>query len=215
MTYRTHSFALLPLLALLACNKAEPDLQVSPQDSFWASLSSHCGKAYSGQLASDDEADAGFRGAEMLMHVRECSDSEIRVPFHVRQDGEDWDRSRTWVLTRTDAGLRLKHDHRHEDGESDTVTMYGGDTAEDGSARSQAFPVDAESIALFKREGLAASVTNVWAIEVDPAGQKDARFAYQLQRTMAGGAPEDRFFRVEFDATRPVDPPPAPWGFAD
>ena len=45
------------------------------------------------------------------MHVRECSEDAIRIPFHV---GED--RSRTWVVTRTANGLRLKHDHRHEDG---------------------------------------------------------------------------------------------------
>ena len=33
------------------------------------------------------------------MHVRSCTPTEIRVPFHV---GED--RSRTWVITRTDGG---------------------------------------------------------------------------------------------------------------
>jgi len=206
--------AFAPLL-ILACDQAEvaPETAASPQDAFWASLSSHCGKAYAGELVSEDDADADFRGAAMVMHVRECSDTEIRVPFHVQPAGGEWDRSRTWVLTRTDAGLRLKHDHRHDDGESDDVTMYGGDTAAEGTARAQDFPVDAESIALFEREDLAASVTNVWTVEIDPQGSDDARFAYQLQRTEAGGAPEDRFFRVEFDATQPVEAPPAPWGF--
>lgn len=184
----------------------------SPQEAFFAALSTHCGKAYAGGLVSDDEVDADMQGARMVMHVRECDDQRIAIPFHIRAEGEEWNRSRTWLITRTADGLRLKHDHRHEDGESDAVTMYGGDTASEGTAGRQDFPVDAESIALFGREGLDASVTNVWRVEVDPADAPDAKFAYQLTRTEAGGAPEDRNFRVVFDLTSPVAPPPAPWG---
>src|SRR3546814_4180552 len=58
----------------------------------------------------------------------------------------------------------LKHDHRHADGSEDVLTMYGGDTDAPGSAVRQEFPVDAESIALFEREGSEASVTNTWAM---------------------------------------------------
>lgn len=200
-------------LALAGCSPVQddPPEAASPQDEFWQALSSHCGKAYPGQLVSEDAADADFAGAEMVMHVAKCSDEQIAVPFHVKLDGE-WDRSRTWVFTRTAEGLRLKHDHRHSDGEADAVTMYGGDTAEPGSARIQAFPVDAESIALFEREGLTASVTNIWSVEVDPASAPDGQFVYQLRRTREGGAPEDRLFRVEFDLSEPVSPPPPAWG---
>lgn len=205
------SFAALLLAGCSAPAPQEPAEDASPQDEFFAALASHCGKAYEGALVSTDAADADFVGAPMVMHVAECSEDRIAVPFHVQLDGE-WDRSRTWVITRTPEGLRLKHDHRHEDGESDAVTMYGGDTAEEGSARAQDFPVDAESIAMFEREGLGASVTNVWTVEVDPAGTADGRFAYQLQRTVAGGAPEDRLFRVEFDLTNEVATPPPAWG---
>ena len=81
------------------------------------------------------------------------------------------------------------------------------------SAGEQAFPVDAESIAMFEREGLAASVTNVWTVEVDAAGSEPATFAYQLKRTLEGGAPEPRHFRVEFDLTEPVEVPPPAWGW--
>ncbi len=197
-------------LPLAACVTPAP---ADPQDAFWAALQSHCGKAYAGGLASDQEADAEMRGAEMVMHVRECSDERIAVPFHVRQKDGSWNRSRTWLVTRTPAGLRLKHDHRHEDGSHDAVTMYGGDTAGEGSGRAQDFPVDAESVALFRREKLDVSVTNVWRVEVDPAGAAphetgNARFAYQLAREV----PSARLFRVEFDLTRPIAPPPAPWG---
>lgn len=213
MDRRTASLALITTLALAGC--ASTPAGPRSQDAFWSALTSHCGKAYAGSLASNDPADADFRGAAMVMHVRECSEREIRVPFHVRRADGSWDRSRTWVLTRTGSGLRLKHDHRHEDGTSDAVTMYGGDTADAGTARVQSFPVDAESIDMFKAEGLAASVTNVWTVEIDPAGARGARFAYQLRRTKAAGAPADRLFRVEFDATAPVATPPAPWGGED
>jgi hypothetical protein len=134
------------------------------------------------------------------MHVRGCDDPtrRLEVPFHVGDD-----HSRTWVLTRTDDGLRLKHDHRHEDGSDDAVTMYGGETASPGTASRQEFPVDAESIALFEREGLDVSVTNTWAMEIEP-GQ---RFLYELAR------PGGRMFQVEFDLTTPVETPPVPWGW--
>ena len=185
-----------------------PAPAASPQDAFWQALSSHCGKAYAGGLVSTQEADADMRGKAMAMHVRTCSPDRIEVPFHVQKADGTWDRSRTWVFTRTADGLRLKHDHRHEDGSHDAVTMYGGDTASEGTARAQDFPVDAESIALFEREGLNVSVTNVWRVEVDPAGTPQGTFAYQLTRR----PPSDRLFRVEFDFARPIAPPPAPWG---
>lgn len=195
--------------ALLASCAAMPPPS-DPQEGFWRALSSHCGKAFAGRLMSDQAADADMRGAAMVMQVRECTDARIAVPFHMQRADGSWDRSRTWLITRNAAGgLRLKHDHRHEDGSADTLTLYGGDTATRGTARAQDFPVDAESVALFTREGRTVSVTNVWRVEVDAAGTPGARYAYQLSRP----APDNRLFRVEFDLTSPVPPPPAPWGW--
>jgi hypothetical protein len=131
------------------------------------------------------------------MHVRECTDDGLRIPFHVGDD-----RSRTWVLSRTATGLRLKHDHRHADGTPDSATLYGGDTTDVGTEQRQVFPVDAESIALFRAEGREASTRNTWAMEIRPGEQ----FVYELSR------PGGRLFRVVFDLSRPVDAPPAPWG---
>jgi outer membrane protein len=45
----------------------------------------------------DEAMDQGWLNVEVIMHVRECSPTEIRIPLHV---GEN--RSRVWVLTRTD-----------------------------------------------------------------------------------------------------------------
>jgi hypothetical protein len=183
-------------LALAGC--ATKPAPTAPADAFMARLGSLCGKAFAGRVATNDPADASFAGKPLVMHVASCAPGRVRVPFHV---GED--RSRTWVLTRTATGVRLKHDHRHEDGSSDKLTMYGGDTAAAGTATRQEFPVDAESIALFRSLNAERSVTNVWAVE---AGE--TVFVYELRRP-------GRHFRVEFDLTRPIAAPPLPWGWRD
>ncbi len=183
-------------LAITLAGCATAPQASGPQDLFFDRLSALCGRAFEGRVASPVvEADRGFAGERLVMHVRECSDSEIRIPFHVGAD-----RSRTWVITRTGAGLRLKHDHRHEDGSEDALTQYGGDTASPGTAQRQEFPADRHSKDIFVRGNIPASADNVWAMEV-----RDEHFAYELRRP-------NRFFRVEFDLTRPVAPPPPPWG---
>lgn len=170
---------------------------------FMTAINRHRGNAYAGRVLVDTPAtpDSPFAGKPLVMHVRDCGDDEVRIPFHV---GED--HSRTWVFRRVPAGLQLKHDHRHEDGSPDAVTMYGGDSSggrltNKGLIRIE-FPVDAESIASFKANGLPASVANTWAVELS-----QDRFVYELSR------PNGRLFRVEFDLANPVVPlPPPPWG---
>lgn len=184
-------------IVLLASCATEPER--SPGDQWFDRLASLCGRAFEGRLVSTDAADASFAGQRLVMHVRQCSDRQIRIPFHVGDD-----RSRTWVVSRTASGLRLKHDHRHRDGSSDALTMYGGDSRGPGTAGRQEFPADAQSIAMFTAQGRQVSNANVWAMEVG-AG----RFAYELRRPPG---PAQRFFRVEFDLTKPVNPPPPPWG---
>ena len=205
----------LLLFLLFSAGRADADENrkimypaATSQDEFWLALSSHCGRAYAGHMVSDEAPDADMRGAEMVMHVRECSANRIAIPFHVQRGDGSWDRSRTWILTRTPNALRLKHDHRHADGTPDALTFYGGDTATLGSAGVQVFPVDAESIAMFRAAGRTVSLTNIWRIEVAPAGGPNGRFVYQLLRP----APNKRNFRVEFDLTTPIATPPAPWG---
>jgi hypothetical protein len=179
--------AALSLVALSACATApEPS---HPQDAFMARLNALCGRSFEGRVVTHDPVDADFRNNRLVMQVRDCAPDEVGIPFAV---GED--RSRRWVVTRTGAGLRLKHDHRDEHGEVHGYHMYGGDTADEGTAARQEFPVDAESIAQFRAGGAEVSTTNVWAMEVHPGEM----FAYELRR------PEGRFFRVEFDLTRPV-----------
>ena len=196
-------------LPLLGC--ASVPAPETSQDAFWEALSSHCGNAYSGGLASDDARDEDWRGKAMVAHWAECSDTRIAIAFHVADPDEPggWNHSRTWLVTHDGGAITLKHDHRHADGEPDAVTFYGGTTATSGTANAQDFPVDAESIALFEREGLSASLTNVWRMEVDPAGAPDPEFTYQLTRRND----PTRLFRVTFDAGEPVAAPPPAWGW--
>jgi hypothetical protein len=99
----------------------------TPRRDFFDDLSTLCGKTYEGRIVSPIvPADAAFAGKRLVMHVRECSADTIRIPIHVGDD-----RSRTWVFSRTGAGIRLKHDHRHQDGGEDKVTQYGGDSDRD------------------------------------------------------------------------------------
>ncbi|WP_260807043.1 hypothetical protein [Sphingorhabdus sp. SMR4y] len=158
---------------------------------------------------SEQKADADMAGKPMIMHAASCDLNEIQIPFHIAEGNAQWNRSRTWIITRTDQGLRLKHRHRHEDGSLDDVSNYGGDTDSEGTASRQEFPVDAESVSSFETNGLDKSVTNIWAIEVSEPGQGDARFAYELRRPQSA---DGRHFRVEFDLSKPVAVPPPPWG---
>jgi hypothetical protein len=194
---RTRSIVAATLVLLAACapQPAAPPAPANPQEAYWAQIQTLCGSAFEGALVEGTApGDTAFAGRRAVMHVRQCGPNEIRIPFHL---GED--RSRTWILTRTPEGIRLKHDHRHEDGSEDEVTQYGGDTRDAGTAQRQEFYADA-----FTAQLIPAARVNVWTKEIVPG----ERYSYALRREGT-----DRRFRVDFDLTRPVTPPPAPWGY--
>jgi hypothetical protein len=191
--------ALAPAFALLftACASAPA---VETPSAFETALAPLCGKAFEGWIVTSDAQDDDWRAQRVVMHVRTCEPDYIAIPLHV---GED--RSRTWVLMQVGEQWELRHDHRHEDGEPDALTLYGGFASTPADALRQEFPADQSTKDLFDRENIPVSKTNVWAVEVDPSANL---FAYELKRPQ-------RFLRVEFDTSNPVAAPPAPWGWPE
>lgn len=160
---------------------------------FWENLQMHCGKAYEGALAPHVVND-DFSGKKLVMFVRTCDDGTITIPFYV---GED--KSRTWVLTLENDRIKLKHDHRHEDGSEDRITQYGGTSPNPGLPTIQFFPADEETASLIQYAS-----TNVWWITLTDSG-----FTYNLKRIGS----ENPAFTVSFDLSNPVEQPGAQWGW--
>jgi len=162
---------------------------------FWETLKSYCGQTFEGEIIAGASADDPFAGKKLIMHVKSCEENRIRIPFFVGDD-----KSRTWVLTSKDNIITLKHDHRLEDGTPDEVTQYGGTSTNTGLSTIQFFPADQETCDL-----ISYASTNVWWITID-----DKAFTYNLKRIGS-----DRVFSVSFDTTKPLETPPAPWGWEE
>jgi hypothetical protein len=162
-------------------------------DQFWQQLKQHCGKTYEGTITSGATANDGFSGKRLVMHVLSCADGQLLIPFNVGDN-----RSRTWILTKLKDRIELKHDHRHEDGTNDAVTMYGGTTTNTGLPGIAVFPADQLTV-----KTIPAAATNVWWITIN-----DTTFTYNLRRIGS-----DRLFTVTFDITKPVEKPLPSWGW--
>lgn len=170
---------------LCACTSTNNTADSLPESSFIKSTLAYCGNSYRGQVIFPADGTDPFAGQDLVMHVQSCADSVVMIPFTV---GED--RSRTWVIRKTPEGLQLKHDHRHEDGTPDEVTMYGGiSTSPEGSLKQQ-FQADAHTAKL-----IPAASTNEWTLEISPDGKT---FSYILKR-------DDKMrFQANFDLTNPI-----------
>jgi len=184
---RTSTLCLVTLALGTSVVVGAAQLRPSEHEQFWANLTALCGKAYEGKGIEAPAGNTTYVDKRLVMHVRRCEADVVYIPFHV---GEN--RSRTWVISRTDRGLLLKHDHRHEDGTEDAVTQYGGHTVNAGTTVRQDFPTDNPN-----------GAPTIWFLELVPGKV----FAYGLRREGT-----DRRFRMEFDLSREVPAPPVPWG---
>jgi hypothetical protein len=166
-----------------------PAQLTSAQQAFLARYSDFCDAAYEGHSVMVDLGDDHpLEGARLRMTVAECSEREVRIPFQV-----DDDTSRTWILSVTDAGLRLAHDHRYPDGTEYEANFYGGVADHRGSETRQFFPADARTIA-----DRPAREINVWSKEFDPGNQ---RYYYRLY--LRG----ELRYEAEFDLSKPLPIP--------
>lgn len=189
--------AALMFASTAAIARPAPLVSIPSHDGFFDNIAAHCGKAFEGKVTVDNATGpSSFADKKLVMHVRKCNERELQVPFHVGDDA-----SRTWIITKTGSGLSLKHDHRHKDGTDDVSTMYGGHTLDAGFANMQSFPADQYSKELFVSQGIPQSVGNTWQMYIYPE-----KFTYRLIR-------QGREFRVDFDLTKPITPPAAPWGY--
>ncbi len=168
--------------------------QKSATKQFWENLQKQCGKSFEG-VVKEGAANDPFRAQKLVMHVRNCDENTIRIPFFAGDD-----KSRTWVLTYKNDRIELKHDHRHKDGSEDKITQYGGSTSNSGSSTLQFFPADQLTCDL-----IPYACANVWWITLD-----ETSFTYNLRRIGS-----DRLFTVKFDLTKAVPTPSAPWGWKD
>ncbi len=194
---------LLLTLATFSCQKASDDAAEAstlgaqqPYEAFFDALALHCGNAYQGGLTTAPPGDDMITFEDILVvHFRECDENVLKAPFHIQTvaDGE-WNRSRTWIFTKHEDGLELRHDHRKPDGSEDEVTMYGGFQYGENEAGVQIF----QSLPRTEESGIFRG----WRIEIEP----NVRYTYGTVRG------DEWSWRIDFDLTTPIETPPAPWG---
>ncbi len=161
---------------------------------FWKNFSAHCNKTFEGRITSE-VVPKDFKDQQLVMHVLDCNSKQILVPFNV---GEN--RSRTWLFSLKEDLITLKHDHRHEDGSKDEITMYGGTTPNSGFETIAVFPADQETMDRIPYAG-----TNLWWVTLN-----ETHFTYNLIR-VGNTSP----ITVSFDLTKPIETPLKSWGWED
>ena len=173
---------LILALALLAaaCGQRSPKaeteenlpgamLENEAQQAFFNNLYQLCGQSFAGREVYMIEENESWAHLDFVMHVSECGPDSILIPFHLSED-----HSRTWLFVVEEGKLRFRHDHRHEDGTPDEVTLYGGYAAREGTAFVQHFPADDYTCQL-----IPYACTNEWIVEI---AEDFSTFTYKLTR---------------------------------
>jgi hypothetical protein len=154
---------------------------LSRRDVFWSRLETLCGHAYAGRATNGGPGDSTLARGPLILDVRDCTPTIIRGAF----DAGD-DRSRTWAITRTGAGLRLEEDRRRPDGSAEATSDVAGETRDSGTVSRQEF---------------VAGASSERTIEIEPT----RALTYSVAR--GGGAP----LELVFDVTRVIASPPPPF----
>lgn len=162
-------------LLLASCASSSTfDYDLTEQElAFFNNLANMCGNQLVGESTFPDDPNHDFAGKKLVATINGCGPGYVSIPFHV---GED--KSRTWLIYKTNNGLRLRHDHRHEDGTPDEETLYGGYSApykgEKPTQYKQFFHADD-----YTAELIPAAESNVWMLEYNPETQE---LTYYLER---------------------------------
>lgn len=164
------------LFFTMAACSGESETDLTPQieadtsqNQFFANLFELCGETFSGEATYPDDPDHELVGVELSATIDTCTEEEIRVSFNA---GED--ESRTWVFTRSEEGLHLRHEHQNQNGTDQDESGYGGFANDEGSATTQYFPADEET-----SEMIPEASTNVWMVEIQ---SETGDLIYYLER---------------------------------
>lgn len=156
------------------------------EQAFLNNIAALCGQTFAGGETFIAEGRESWAQKQFIMHVTVCEDDHVYVPFHL-----DDDHSRTWMFLVEDGRLRFRHDHRHEDGTPEDVTMYGGYADGEGSAFMQNFPADE-----YTCDMLPTSCNAEWRVIIS---EDLSTFTYQLLNF------GELLFEGAFDISNPVN----------
>jgi hypothetical protein len=153
---------ILPAAMFFSCGQRQQDQTGYPEDmivrvealeslipeaerSFLDNLSGLCGKSFRGKEVYSAPGRESWAEKDFVMHVTVCENDRVHIPFHLDQD-----HSRTWMFLAEGNRLRFRHDHRHDDGTPEELTLYGGYSDGTGTAFVQKFPADDYTIELLE-----------------------------------------------------------------
>lgn len=180
---------LMVSILMISCGGSSPkvaEVEKTDQDLFFERFKAMEGKSFAGKEVFIREGMNSWADLELVMHVREFQDSVVYIPFRVGDNT-----SRTWTLYReVDGRLRLRHDHRHDDGTPEDLTLYGGYTGEGSTNLSQLFPADEFTCKMLER-----ICDNEWNMVFS---DDLTTFSYILSK--AG----DMVIRIDFDLTSEI-----------
>jgi hypothetical protein len=163
------------------------ETRTNPQVEFFNHFKNFEGKKFVGKEVFVAEGVSSWANLELVMDVRECLDTIVYVPFRVGDNT-----SRTWmVIMEGGERLRFRHDHRHEDGSPEDLTMYGGYGTDMGTGFKQIFPADEFTCNMLDR-----ICDNEWMVEFS---EDLSTYSYSLRK--AGRL----IIQVDFDLTNPLD----------
>ena len=123
-------------------------------ETFYQSLANLQGKKLEGQTIYPEGKWAPFAGQPISLEVSSCTKKEMRIPIYI--GGKVY---RTLILERTPAGFFLKHENKNEDGRSNQINLYGGQTEGNGNAYMQLFPSDT-----YTKNLMSLSTPSVWTL---------------------------------------------------
>jgi hypothetical protein len=161
------------------------NIQNENANTFFESLKQFCGKSYAGKEVFVKQGRESWANLDLTMHVTKCQIDTILIPFHVGAN-----KSRTWMLINEEGKLRFRHDHRHEDGTPEDLTLYGGYATDSGTALHQEFPADDYTIGVHPR-----STGAIWVLQLSA---DLSTFSYQLHHN------GELLFEAEFNLTKEI-----------